>query len=263
MSPASVTLRAPAKLTLTLRITGVRADGYHTIDAEMVTLDWHDTLTITPRPDAESPRLSATGPFAAGMPLDESNLVAKALRLAGRMADIHLDKQIPHGGGLGGGSADAAAVLRWAGYTDVVAAAALGADVSFCLVGGRARVRGIGEIVEPLPAAADEHGLPLPITLVIPPLAVSTPAAYRAWDALGGPHADGPNDLEPAALAVEPQLVRWRDRIREVIGVAPTLAGSGATWFAHGHHPALVAACPEAKVVQTRTDRPQQAAGGR
>lgn len=238
----AVVLEAPAKLTLGLRITGVRADGYHLIDAEMVTLDWADTLTLTPDGDG----LSADGPFAAGMPLDGSNLVAKALRLAHRRAHVHLRKEIPHGGGLGGGSADAAAVLRWAGYTDVAGASALGADVSFCLVGGRARVTGIGEVVESLPFE------PLDVTLVIPPLAVSTPAAYRAWDELGMPRADGPNDLEPAALVVEPALARWRDRIRESTGIPPTLAGSGATWFVRGHHD-VAGALPEATVVQTRT----------
>lgn len=243
---------APAKLTLSLRMTGVRDDGYHLIDAEMVSLAWADMLTIDPAATG----LSADGPFAAGMPLDDSNLVAKALRMADRTAAVHLHKVIPHGGGLGGGSSDAAAVLRWAGFTDVVAASRLGADVSFCLVGGRARVRGIGELVEPLEFAA------MDITLIVPPLAVSTPAAYRAWDELGGPRADGPNDLEPAALVVEPELVRWRDRIREAAGVAPTLAGSGATWFLHGHHD-VATALPEAMVVQTRTDRQQHAAGGR
>lgn len=248
----TVVVAAPAKLTLSLRMTGVRGDGFHLIDAEMVSLAWADTLTIDPAGSG----LSADGPFAAGMPLDDSNLVAKALRTAGRTASVHLHKAIPHGGGLGGGSSDAAAVLRWAGFTDVVTASRLGADVSFCLVGGRARVRGIGELVEPLEFVA------MDITLVVPPLAVSTPAAYRAWDELGGPRADGPNDLEPAALVVEPQLVRWRDRIREATGVAPTLAGSGATWFLHGHHD-LAAALPEAMVVQTRTDRQQRAAGGR
>ncbi|MEY4339994.1 MAG: 4-diphosphocytidyl-2-C-methyl-D-erythritol kinase [Actinomycetota bacterium] len=240
MSPVTVT--APAKLTLSLRITGVRDDGYHLIDAEMVTLDWADTLTITPDADG----LSADGPFASGMPLDHTNLVAKALRLAGRRAAVHLHKALPHGGGLGGGSADAAAVLRWAGFSDVAGAAQLGADVSFCLVGGRARVTGIGEVVETLPFQ------PLDITLVVPPLSVSTPAAYRAWDALGMPRADGPNDLEPAAIVVEPVLARWRDRIREASGIAPTLAGSGATWFVHGHH-RLAEALPEATVVLTRT----------
>ena len=252
MTPDVVTLRAPAKLTLSLRIIGVRDDGLHLIDAEMVTLEWADTLTITPGGSG----LSADGPYAAGVPLDDSNLVAKALHLADREAGIHLHKSIPHGGGLGGGSSDAAAVLRWAGYSDVVAAAQLGADVSFCMVGGRAHVSGIGDIVEPLEVR------PLDITLIVPPLVVSTPAAYEAWDALGGPRADGANDLEPAALRVEPRLAEWRDRIHEAAGVAPTLAGSGATWFLLGHH-SIAAALPEAMVVQTRTDRQQRAADGR
>ncbi len=245
MNPADVTLLAPAKLTLELHVTGVRSDGYHLIDAEMVTLDWTDVLTITPGGTG----LSADGPFAAGMPLDHTNLVAKALRLVEHDAAVHLRKNIPHGGGLGGGSADAAAILRWAGYTDLEGASRLGADVSFCLIGGRARVRGIGEIVEPL------EPLPLDVTLVIPPIAVSTPAVYRAWDDMGGPRGVD-NDLEPAALAVAPELVRWRDRIREAAGVQPTLAGSGATWFLRGHH-AIEAAVPEAMVVLTRTDRPR------
>ena len=249
---SAVELVAPAKLTLSLRITGLREDGYHLIDAEMVSLEWSDTLTIDP----DGSGLSADGPSAEGMPLDDRNLVAQALRLSGRTAAVRLHKRIPHGGGLGGGSSDAAAVLRWAGYTDVVGASRLGADVSFCLVGGRARVRGIGEIVEPLPFE------PCDITLVIPPLTVSTPAAYRAWDDLGSPTAAGPNDLEPAALVVEPALARWRDRIREAAGEAPVLAGSGATWFLRGHHD-LTDALADATVVLTRTDRPRSNAGGR
>ena len=75
---------------------------------------------------------------------------------------------------------------------------------------------------------------------MIPPLHSSTPAVYRAWDEIGGPTADGPNDLEPAALAVEPRLALWRDRITDLTGVPPVLAGSGATWFVEGDHaPAL------------------------
>ena len=227
---AAVTLRAHAKLTLGLRITGVRDDGYHLIDAEMVSLDLHDLITVTPGTSG----LTASGPFSAGMPLDGSNLVARALQLVGAdaTAGLHLHKQIPHGGGLGGGSTDAATVLRWGGFATTPAelqrAAALGADIPFCLLGGHARVRGIGEIVDPLPSVDRV------VTLVIPPLAVSTPAAYRAWDDLGGPLADGPNDLEPAAIAVEPELGRWRDLIGDRIGVAPVLAGSGATWFTDG-----------------------------
>ena len=100
---AVVEVTAPAKLTLGLRVIGVRGDGYHLIDAEMVSLAWADILTITPGRQG----LSAAGPFADGTPLDDTNLVARALRLAGRDAAVHLHKNIPHGGGLGGGLAGA------------------------------------------------------------------------------------------------------------------------------------------------------------
>lgn len=250
---AAVVLRAPAKLTVSLRITGRRADGYHLIEAEMATLALADELILTTRaaPDrlgaTDVVALTASGPFAAGMPLDGSNLVAKALLLTGRNGDVevHIVKQIPHGGGLGGASTDAAAVLRWAGHLDVADGVAIGADVPFCLVGGRARVRGIGEIVEPLPPQ------PRTYTLVIPPLVVSTPAVYRAWDELGGPHGDAGNDLEPAAVAVAPKMASWRDRIAEAAGIRPTLAGSGATWFVAGRRSELAEALPDANVIVT------------
>ena len=237
-----MTVPAPAKLTLTLRVTGVRDDGYHLLDAEMVTLDLADTLTF-----ADGDDLTVSGRFAAGVPVDDTNLVRRALRLAGRRAAVHVDKAIPPGGGLGGGSADAAAVLRWAGFEDLDAAATLGADVPFCLVGGRARVRGIGEIVEPLPL------VDATFTLITPPVVVSTPAVYRAWDDLGGPVGAGGNDLEPAALLAAPELASWRDRIESVCGVTPRLAGSGASWFVDGAEPDLVTALPEAFVIVTRT----------
>lgn len=251
-----VTLDAPAKLTLSLRITGVRDDGYHLIDAEMITLELADTLTITPpRPtdhgtaddSADDIVLTCDGPFSDGVPLDASNLVARAMRLVGATGSVHVHKSIPHGGGLGGGSADAAAVLRWAGHTDLVAASRLGADIPFCVVGGRARVRGIGEIVEPLPAR------PLTVTLVVPPLRVSTPAAYAAWDRLGAPTGDGPNDLERAAIEVEPGLAEWRYRIERASGERPVLAGSGATWFLIGDHGHIADDLPGAIVTVTRS----------
>jgi len=162
------------------------------------------------------------------VPVDDSNLVRRALRVAGRSAAVRLHKHIPVGAGLGGGSADAAAVLRWAGVGDLAVAASLGADVPFCLVGGRARVRGTGEIVDPLPFQARTF------TLLTPPLFVSTPAVYRAWDELGGPSGGGPNDLERAALVVEPRLAVWRERLGDATGQTPTLAGSGSTWFVEG-----------------------------
>jgi 4-diphosphocytidyl-2-C-methyl-D-erythritol kinase len=108
-------------------------------------------------------------------------------------------------------------------------------------------VRGIGELVEPLPHVHRD------ITLIIPPLSVSTPAAYRAWDELGGPRSAGDNDLEPAALVVEPELAWWRDAIADAAGQRPVLAGSGATWFLFGHHHELAAALPTATVVTTST----------
>ena len=172
------------------------------------------------------------------------DLVPRALAAVDRTAHVRLEKRIPVGAGLGGGSADAAAVLRWAGCDDLLLAASLGADVPFCLVGGRARVKGIGEIVEPLPFEAREF------TLLTPPLSVDTSAVYRRWDELGGPTADGPNDLEPAALAVEPGLAEWRDRLGDATGQTPQLAGSGSTWFVEGAFPDVAGA------VVTRTDRP-------
>jgi 4-diphosphocytidyl-2-C-methyl-D-erythritol kinase len=237
-------MRAPAKLTLSLRITGVRPDGYHLIDAEFVSIDLADNLEF-----ADGDGLEITGPAAGGLDAGPSNLVNRALAAVGRRAHVTLYKRIPAGAGLGGGSADAAAVLRWAGVHDLAVAASLGADVPFCVDGGRARVGGIGEIVEPLPPVNDDY------TLLTPPLHVSTPDVYRAWDAMGAPSASGPNDLEAAALVVEPALAHYRDRLRELTGQEPVLAGSGSTWFVRGHFdgPGLV---------QTRTDRPEGAAGG-
>jgi 4-diphosphocytidyl-2-C-methyl-D-erythritol kinase len=246
------TVRAPAKLTRTLRVVGVRPDGYHLLDAEMVTLDVADTLTFS-----DGDGLTIGGPAAAGVPTDDSNLVRKALRAVGRTAAVHVDKHIAPGGGLGGGSADAAAVLRWAGSDDLGVAVRLGADVAFCVRGGRARVTGIGEVIEPLPL------VDLTFTLCTPPFGVSTAAVFAAWDAMGGPSADGPNDLEPAALAVEPRLTEWRDRLAAATGATPVLAGSGATWFVEGDFRAAAAELALGTLVVTRTDRPEGRSSGR
>lgn len=242
-APNQHTLIAPAKLTLSLHITGVRADGYHVIDAVMTTLEVHDTLTV--HDDVNTSTVTYSGPFSDGLVGDGRDLVSRALVACGRRARVEVHKHIPHSGGLGGGSADAAAIFRWAGVDDLDLAASIGADVPFCVRGGRARVRGIGEIVEPL---ADEPGL---VTLVVPPLAVSTPLAYRAWDEMGGP-SHPTNDLEPAALMVEPELATWKKRITEAAGVEPTLAGSGATWFVLGDHGHIAEDLHDARVVVTR-----------
>jgi ribosomal RNA small subunit methyltransferase A len=249
-------IQAPAKLTLSLRVTGIREDGYHLIDAVMTSLDLCDEIRVhdvaahngSPERDPASREhsvLTFVGPYADGIPTDSTNLVQRALDFIDRSASVSVTKNIPHGGGLGGGSTDAAAIIRWAGRTsrdDVIASASIGADVPFCVLGGRAAVRGIGEVIEPLSYVDEEF------TLIIPPLRVSTPAVYRAWDELGGPHGDNDNDLEPAAIHVEPQLAQWRDRIESVCGIRPTLAGSGATWFVPGRHPELIGTLPDAEV---------------
>lgn len=229
-------MRALAKLTLSLRVVGVRPDGYHLIEAEMVTLDLADEVTF-----ADGDGLAIDGEFP--VPAGPDNLVSRALAAVGRKATVRLVKRIPPGGGLGGGSADAAAVLRWAGVDSLEVAARLGADVPFCLVGGRARVTGIGELIEPLPFVDRTF------TMLTPPFGVRTPAVYAAWDRLGGPSGPGPNDLEAAALAVEPRLAQYRDRLGDATGQTPVLAGSGSTWFVEGAHAG-------AGLVVTRTDRP-------
>ena len=221
MLPVAATLFAPAKLTVDLRVTGVRDDGMHLIDAEMVTLDFGDELTLR---EGAGVRYQGAWTGEGG----ENDLVTRALALVGEQRQVEVDKRIPAGAGLGGGSADAAAILRAAGFGDLEAAARLGADVAFCLVGGRARVSGIGEVVEPMPYVERTY------TLLTPPLHCSTPAVYKAWDAMGGPTGDNGNDLEPAALVVEPELERWRDLLSDHAGTRARLAGSGSTWFVEG-----------------------------
>ncbi len=251
MNAQIVSLIAPAKLTVSLKVTGVRADGFHLIDAEMVTLDLADQLVV----DTSRTGLEIIGEFADDLAASNNtndNLVARALQLAGRKAHVTVTKNIPSGGGLGGGSADAAAILRWAGFTDLASAAKLGADIAFCIVGGRARVSGIGEVVNPLKKIARE------ITLVVPPFRVSTPAVYRAFDQLTEfgktpiKHA-GVNDLEPAAIKVEPRLAIWKEKIAQACGVVPTLAGSGSTWWLDGKFENLAEQLSDATVICTQT----------
>ena len=249
-----VELTAQAKLTLSLRVTGIRSDGYHLLESEMVTLDLADTLVVGPGDGLTIfDRMGSVGPGRVGdglrsgsggaisrdpwrstaLSAGPANLVVRALDAVGRSARVHLTKRIPPGAGLGGGSADAAAILRWAGCSDLAVAAGLGADVPFCLAGGRAMVRGIGEELTPLPFEARRF------TLLLPPFGVDTGAVYRAWDGLAAA-SDGPspgeraNDLEDAALVVEPRLAPWKRALAEVVGVEPRLAGSGSTWFVEG-----------------------------
>ena len=227
--PLQTAVRAPAKLTWSLHVGGRRSDGLHEIDAEMITLDLADTLTLS-EPGSGLALEASDNARAAELLGDEDNLVARALKLCGRQAHVTLKKVIPLGGGLGGGSADAGAVLRWAGFNEAEQACALGSDVPFCVTGGRARVLGVGEIVEPLPF--EERT----VVLLVPPLHIDTASVYRAFDALrvGDRTGSERNDLFAAALVAAPQLQKWVEAFGHQTGCPVFLAGSGSTLFIEG-----------------------------
>lgn len=160
---------APAKINLTLHVTGQRADGYHLLDSLVVFADVGDRLTIDPAPRM---RLDVSGPFSVGVPTDARNLVWQAADLAGVPGHISLEKNLPHGAGIGGGSADAAALLRVLGAE--AHALTLGADVPVCLLDVPQRMRGIGEDVAPV------GGVPtLDLVLVNPGIHVPTPEIFK------------------------------------------------------------------------------------
>jgi len=151
---------APAKINLCLHLTGLRDDGYHLLESLVAFTDFGDVIRVEP---ADRLQLTVTGPFANGVPTDDRNLVMKAARLLQRRhgvtqgAQISLHKELPHGGGIGGGSSDAAAALRLlAALWDVPVpgnadAAQLGADVPVCLHAPRPVImRGIGEDIAPV-----------------------------------------------------------------------------------------------------------------
>lgn len=224
------TVVAKAKLTWSLRVEGRRDDGLHELVAEMVTIDLADELELT-ETDGPSRVDVVVEPPASDRPVAPArfDLVERALLATGRSATVRLRKRIPVGAGLGGGSADAAAVLRWAGSTDPKVALALGSDVPFCVAGGHAIVRGVGESLEAL------EPLGATVTLALLPFGIDTAACYRAFDALpSGSRRHPRNDLTAAAEEVAPALRDARDRLEARCEAAFTLAGSGSTLFCEG-----------------------------
>ena len=234
-------LHAYAKLNLGLRVRGGRPDGYHEIESVLQTIDLADHLTITKRHLTDI-RVDIR-PDVGINPHD--NLVARAARRLQRHTDvpmgaeIHLAKGIPIGAGLGGGSSDAAATLiglnRLWGLDlsrrelDELALA-LGSDVPFFLHGGRCHVRGRGERVEPLD---DEITTEANFLLLIPPWSLRTIDVYNEFDQLEpSSHLESsyPNDLEAAALALEPRLATYRDWLASH-DLAFGLSGSGPVYF--------------------------------
>ncbi|WP_136636585.1 4-(cytidine 5'-diphospho)-2-C-methyl-D-erythritol kinase [Pseudooceanicola onchidii] len=244
---APVQVFAPAKINLTLHVTGQRADGYHLLDSLVVFADVGDRLTLAP---ADETTLTVTGPRAAGVPTDGSNLVLKAATLAGHFATITLDKHLPAMAGIGGGSSDAAAALRGLSVLHGTPLPAqterLGADVPVCMLARAARMRGVGEDVTPLPPLPDLHGV-----LVNPGVDVPTPRVFArlarrdnapmpdtlpTWPdaaALAGWMGTMRNDLEPPARQIAPEI----DHVLSEMSAQPAcliarMSGSGATCFA-------------------------------
>ena len=224
---------SPAKLTKNLRVTGKRSDGMHELESEMVSLSFGDTLELDDGDHLEIVNAMGSLPWLEDalrqVPTDESNLIAKALRLVGQKASVRLLKRIPPGSGLGGGSSNAAAILRYfEGAESDAEAPLLGSDVTFCLRGGRAVVRGIGDVLEPLEYQFETF------VLLLSPFGVSTQEVYRQYDLIKGDAEGGENDLERAALSCEARLLRSKKLLRSLSGEEPILAGSGSTYFVSG-----------------------------
>lgn len=230
---------APAKLNLTLHVTGRRADGFHLLDSLVVFCDIGDVVTLVPGPLA----LKVTGPFAADLGTGDDNLCLRAARLAGRAAAITLEKNLPVASGIGGGSADAAAVLR-ALDADPAGVQVLGADVPVCMAGVPARMRGLGEILDPLPALPELH-----LVLVNPGCGLSTPAVFKALTQRENPpmpdalpaFPDAPaltgflrecrNDLQAPAIALMPEIAACLAALEGAGAGLARMSGSGATSF--------------------------------
>ncbi|MFP8877037.1 MAG: 4-(cytidine 5'-diphospho)-2-C-methyl-D-erythritol kinase [Myxococcota bacterium] len=269
-------LLAPAKINLGLRVLGRRTDGYHELDSLLLPLDLADEIELELRPAA---RASVEIEVAGDAPEDASNLAVRAARayLAARerplAVSIRLRKLTPAAAGLGGGSSDAAAVLRGLHESqpgDITQpelaqlALELGADVPFFLDPRPSRVGGIGERVEPI------AGLPsLALLLVNPGLPVPTAAVYQAFDAEEAPVGREPpplpdfsrpeardaalcelarNDLESPALRICPALAETRDALQAVGARAVGLSGSGGTFYG------VFADLPEARSAETRLE---------
>lgn len=248
---------APAKLNLDLLVTARRADGRHELDSLVVFCELADRVELRP---ARGFSLEVSGPTAEAVPTGPDNLVLRAARLLAESAGvsigaaISLHKEIPVAAGLGGGSADAAATLRglrrlWGLALDDERlrdlGLALGADLPVCLWARPARMRGIGERLDPV------RGLPdLPLLLVNPGRPLATGPVFRG---LAGPFraADRPpfrpcpglvrfavwlaesrNDLEPPARRLEPEIGRVLEELRGLSGcLLARMSGSGATCF--------------------------------
>ncbi len=257
---ASVTVRVPAKVNVQLAVGAARPDGFHDLANVFLAVGLYDEVTATP---ADTLRITAEGHDVDQIPLDRTNLAARAAELLaarhGIEPDVHLHivKDIPVAGGMAGGSADAAGALLacdtlWstgASRTELLdICAELGSDVPFSLVGGAALGQGRGELLTPLPVGGAFHWV-----FAVADGGLSTPAVYREFDRLtAGTDVPAPeaapellaalesgdatalaaaltNDLQPAALSLRPDLTATLDAGTAAGALAALVSGSGPT----------------------------------
>jgi 4-diphosphocytidyl-2-C-methyl-D-erythritol kinase len=257
----SVTVRVPAKVNVQLAVGGARPDGFHDLANVFLAVGLYDEVTVTP---ADELRVTCLGPDAVQVPLDRTNLAARAaLTLAERhgldaaAVHLHIAKDIPVAGGMAGGSADGAAALvacdaLWgtrASREELLGICAeLGSDVPFSLVGGAALGTGRGEKLQVLEVGGTFHWV-----FAMAERGLSTPAVFREFDRLnegvripepvasqelldalakgdaGALAAAVSNDLQPAALSLFPELTRTLAAGRAAGALAGLVSGSGPT----------------------------------
>ena len=242
-------VRCFAKINLQLRVGPLRPDGFHELETIFQSIDLHDTLEV--RAGGRGVRMSCD---RDDLPCGEDNLVVRAARAFERLSGERLDvemtlrKRIPAAAGLGGGSSDSAAALRALNMLHgnpldeaalAAAAAVLGSDVPYFLVGGTALARGRGEILTPLEFPGEIH-----LLLLAPPLQVSSAEAYKHFDLTMGPHisdsthrlstgedpsptAPWYNDLEGCVFATYPELEGLKHALLEAGAVEAVMSGSG------------------------------------
>lgn len=259
----ALTMLAMAKINLTLEIVGLRDDGYHLIRSVMQSISLHDKVVVKPCRPETGVRLTLCGDYAKGLPADKSNTAKKAAHLFFESsgisggAVIKIYKNIPCKAGLGGGSADAAAVLHGLNrlygspykQEDIAALGAkIGADVPFCTAGGTCLAEGIGEHLTFLPPPPDCF-----IVVVKGEKGASTPEVYKLFDDMSqdispvsysdtlltallrkdfhGMASGLYNALEPAALALCPSIESIKTLLLESGAAGVLVSGSGSSVF--------------------------------
>ena len=242
-----------AKINLGLQVLNKREDGYHNLHSLFMEIDLADELSFREAPELG---LSIEG---ADLPLDENNLITKAYRLIRSKVEdvqseysIHLKKKIPIGGGLGGGSSNAATVLTTLNQLwglnlreDELEnmSKSLGADIPFFIKGGIQLIEGIGDVLSPIDPAPMKD---LQFILVIPPIHISTPWAYRALNKTLQPYKSRPkflplsrpmnwelfdNDFERIIYETYPEIRETKVNLQKAGALYAGLSGSGSTVF--------------------------------